>query len=169
MKYEAIEVNGNYQELVKELNDNFHDYELIGYSTDFINYTQKRKTTAILKCPELKEAVMCEEKRTPILNFAEHFLKLNNEEFTTIRDHDKDINVGEIVNIIAPEGRQFKAKCKTVECGIFKNFNSWYLQKDVEVHSPSHELVLEKLQEYYPTLTMNSLVWIYTLQKVKQV
>lgn len=167
MKYDTINIQGTAYDLTKELNNNpkYMDYELIGFQT----YKTRKGflyTKGIIKCPELKETVMREEKRTPLLHFAEHFSKLNNEEFTTIRDNDKEISVGEIVDIVAPEGRQFKAECVCVESGVFKHFDTWYLNEDLNTHSPSYKCCFDVLNNFYPNLTMDSMVWIYTLKKV---
>lgn len=171
MKYDTINIQGTAYDLTKELNNNpkYMDYELIGFQT----YKTRKGflyTKGIIKCPELKETVMREEKRTPLLHFAEHFSKLNNDEFTTIRDHDKDINVGEIVNIIAPEGRQFKAECTCIETVLFKNISSRLLADDLDIKHDytNNQPYLDEMRNYYPSLSMDNLVWIYTLQKVKE-
>nr|WP_302578285.1 hypothetical protein [Methanobrevibacter arboriphilus] len=167
MKYKTIEVKGDYKELVRELNNNYQDYTLVGYTTDIINYNIGMKTTAILRCPDPKETIKCVEKSTPYLNFAEHFPKLNNEEFTTIRDKDKGIILGDVVDILAPEGRSFKAECVCVENAELINYNRKIVCDDLNLgYMSCMDNILTELNKFYPNLTHDSMVWIYTLKKV---
>ena len=168
MKYKSITMEGTYYDLTNKLNNSeaLQGFELISfysYTTD----TNICKTVAILKCSEPKETISI-GRATPRLKFAEHYPKLNNNEFTTIRDHDKGIVVNDIVNIIAPEGRRFKAKCTLIENVKFNNICQRLLGDDLNIESSytNNQKYLEAMQEYYPDLALDSLVWIYTLQKV---
>ena len=170
MKYETIGIQGTAYDLKNELNDNkkYQNYELVSFQT----YKTNRGilyTNAILECPELKNAECCEERATQRLKFAEHFPKLNNEEFTTIRDKDKNIIVGDVVDIIAPEGRRFRTKCTLVEMVKFDRIKHTFLCADLGGclgGNNDTNYYLNIFKEYYPDLTLDSMVWIYTLKKV---
>lgn len=169
MKYKSISMEGTYYDLTNKLNNSeaLQGFELISfysYTTD----TNICKTVAILKCSELKNAECCVERATPVLHFGEHFSKLNDEEFTTIRDRDKGIVVGDVVNIEAPEGRKFKARCVCVENVKFGNISRELLGKDLDMFEGIHNkfCYLKEIQKYYPDLKMDNIIWIYTLKRV---
>lgn len=167
MKYETIKVQGTDYDLKNELNNNkkYQNYRLVSSQT----YKTSKGilyTTAMLECPEQKEAICCVERATPILKFAEHFQKLNDEEFTTIRDHDKNIIVGDVVDIIAPEGRRFKAICTLVEFVKLDHCDEYFLSDDLCLpHTEDSETILKEFRKFYKDLDWDSLVYVYTLQK----
>lgn len=107
-----------------------------------------------------------------VIKFDRDYSKLNNNNFTSIRDHDKHIFNNQIVIIKSPT-KEFKAKCISWGRVKFSNIPKNVFINDLEF-SPVftreslfvHEQALRIIKEIYPNLNLDSFVYLYNFKKV---
>lgn len=111
-------------------------------------------------------------KEIETFKFNKDFKKLDEDIFTTIRIHSKDILINEIVCIDSPN-KKFNAKLIGVSKRKLHDIHISTLKDDLEVFCHPYSSVadcysecLEGIQKYYPDLTLDSEVYLYYFKKV---
>jgi hypothetical protein len=97
------------------------------------------------------------------VKFAKDFKKLDNDNFSTLRLHDK-YKEGEIYKIKTPS-KEFQARLMAKDFSKLKEIPNRYLMKDTD--TTSYFEALKQLHEFYPNITLQSeVVDLYFTKKI---
>ena len=98
------------------------------------------------------------------IKFSKHYSKLNDNQFTTIRKHKKDI-LDKTVKIRSPN-TEFQAQCIKIEKTSIMMINFDLLKKDTDTETIIDGL--RELRKHYHDLLMNDTVYVYYFEKQKR-
>jgi hypothetical protein len=108
-----------------------------------------------------------------VIKFSKDYTKLENYDFTTIRNKNKNLKLEEIVLIKTPTV-EFKAEV-TGSCKIpLKDMSCDLIAKDLDSleqwlnGSLLYEDLLKSLQVFYPELTWKSIVFGYSFMRIDE-
>ncbi len=108
-----------------------------------------------------------------VIKFDKDYKKLENYDFTTIRDHNKEIFLEEIVLIKTPT-KSFKAEVTGLAKLPLKDIGCDLIAKDLDLEEEwlngtvMFEDLLESLQEIYHGLTWDSVVFAYSFMRIQE-
>ena len=105
------------------------------------------------------------------IHFSEDFNKLQNHKFTTIRNHNKKLQLEETVRIISPS-HDFLAEVVGMEKAKLEHIDYKLLLTDLGLETvktirEADPLILENMGKFYPNINWDSVVYLYIFRAKK--
>lgn len=105
------------------------------------------------------------------IHFITDFNKLQNHQFTTIRDHNKKLQLEETVRIISPTF-DFLAEVVGMEKAKLEHIDYKLLLTDlgletVKTMREAEQVILENMRKFYPSIGWGSVVFVYIFRAKK--
>ncbi len=105
------------------------------------------------------------------VHFSEDFNKLQNHKFTTIRDHNKKLQLEETVRVISPS-HDFLAEVVGMEKAKLEHIDYRVLLTDLGLETvknmrEAEQVILENMRKFYPDITWDTIVFVYIFRAKK--